>query len=263
MDFLLPALLCAAVSGSAGWFVPRLIARVPEPVPDPDPQPAPEAESGSEPAAEGNVVKKPPPPKELYVDVARIRGLAPGSVVAAAVIGGIFGASVGWAWPLVYLVPLAPMFVALGVIDFRTKLLPTWLLAPMYPLLVLAVVLCGVVTQDWHDLRRAGLGWLVMGGYYLVLWLISPRIVGYGDVRLAGLLGMALGYLGWGELFVGMITAFLVTGLVALVAVVTRNVSLRRMSLAFGPWMLTSAVVGVAFGHAIGRWYFTSRGYGT
>jgi leader peptidase (prepilin peptidase)/N-methyltransferase len=253
MDVLLPALVCAVLGGVAGWFVPRLIARVPEPVPEPDAEPATVPEGAPEP-------KEPPRVKELYADVARIRGLAPGSAVAAAVVAGIFGASVGWAWPLVYLVPLAPMFVALGVIDFRTKLLPTWLLAPTYPVLVLAVVLCGVVTQDWHDLRRAGLGWLVMGSYYVFLWLVSPRIMGYGDVRLAGLLGMALGYLGWGELFVGMNAAFLVAGVVALAAVVSRNASFRKMSLAFGPWMLVSAVAGVAFGHAFGQWYLRSQG---
>lgn len=248
MDVLLPALVCAVLGGLSGWFVPHLIAVVPEPEPDPEPGPD---EEPREPAA----------PKELYVDVARIPDLAWRSVAVTTVVGGLFGASLGWVWPLVYLVPFVPVGVALAVIDWRTRRLPTWYLAPMYPAMILLVLLCGVLTRDWDDLRRAGFGWLAMGGFYFLTNLVSGRLVGYGDVRLSGLLGIALGYLGWGQLVVGMYLAFLIFGLPPFfLALVRRDVSILKMKMPFGPAMLASAATGVVLGATIGHWYLRLSG---
>jgi leader peptidase (prepilin peptidase)/N-methyltransferase len=257
MDALLPALVCAVVSGVAGWFVPQLVARVPEPLPEPGDE-ADEADvtAGTSPGEEPR-----PPAKELYAEIARTPGLAVRAAIVSALVAGVFGGVLGWAWPLVYLVPFVPLGVALAVIDWRTRLLPTWLLAPTYPVLVLLVLLCGAVTGDWQDLRRAGFGWLLMGGFYFLTNLISARLVGYGDVRLAGLLGIALGYLGWSQLVVGMYAAFLIFGLPPfVVAVLRRNRSILRMKMPFGPAMLASAAVGVVFGAAIGHWYLRLSG---
>ena len=69
-----------------------------------------------------------------------------------------------------------------------------------------------LIDGDTDDLVRAGLGWLTAGGFYYVMWWIYPRGMGYGDVRLSGLLGIALGYLGWPEFVVGMYSGFLVGG---------------------------------------------------
>lgn len=254
MDFLPPALLSAAVSGAAGWFVPRLVAVVPEPVPDPEVPPQVEAGAEVQPLQPGAA-------KERYADIARTPGLAVRSAAASAAVGGVFGGVLGWAWPLVYLVPFVPLGVALAVIDWRTRLLPTWLIAPAYPVLVVLVLLCGAVTGDWADLRRAGFGWLVMGGLYLATWLVSGRLLGYGDVRLSGLLGIALGYLGWGPLVVGLFLAFPLLGVPpALLALVRRDPSVLKMQMPFGPAMLASAGIGVVLGAGIGRWYLRLSG---
>ncbi len=251
MDVLLPALVCAVLGGSAGWFVPQLVHRVPEPQLEPQLQANAPADSQQLPA----------PPKELYADIARTPGFAVRAAVVSAVLAGAFGAALGWSWPLLYLVPFVPLGVALSVIDWRTRLLPTWLLAPTYPVLVTLVLLCAALTRDWHDLRRAGFGWLLMGGFYLLTWLLSPRMLGYGDVRLAGLLGIGLGFLGWGQLLVGMYAAFLIFGLPPLVlALVRRNPSVLKMKMPFGPAMLASAAIGVVFGAAVARWYLSLSG---
>ncbi|MEP6814985.1 MAG: prepilin peptidase, partial [Marmoricola sp.] len=194
--------------------------------------------------------------------IARLPGLAPRSAIASALVAGVLGAVLGWVWPLVYLVPFVPLGVALAVIDWRTRLLPTWLLAPTYPVLIVLVVLCGAVTGDWADLRRAGFGWIVLGGFYLVTWRVSARLVGYGDARLAGLLGIGLGYLGWGQLLVGMYAAFLIFGLPPLfLALVRRDRTILRMRMPFGPAMLVSAAIGVVLGAAITHSYLRSTGF--
>ncbi len=93
---------------------------------------------------------------------------------------------------------------------------------------------------------RAGLGWLLAGGVFLLLWLIYPRGLGYGDVRLSGVLGIALGYLGWGELLVGVYGGFLLGGVGGGLLAVSRLVD--RKAFPFGPFMLVGALVGVAWG---------------
>jgi leader peptidase (prepilin peptidase)/N-methyltransferase len=243
------AAVCAVLGGVSGWFVPRLVAAVPEPEPAPD---------GERPAASGATRA---PAKVPYAEIARAPGLGWGSAVVAALVAGVFGLTLGWVWPLVYLLPAVPLGVALAVIDWRTRLLPTWYLAPSYPALVLLVVACGAITRDWDDLVRAGLGWLVMGGFYYLSYRVTPKMMGYGDVRLAGLLGMALGYLGWGQLVVGMYVAFLVFGLPPLLlAVLRRDRSILRLKMPFGPAMLFSGATGVVLGAPIADWYLRSIG---
>lgn len=240
------AAVCAVLGGVSGWFVPRLIAVVPEPQPEP----------GTDPAAKPAATAKVP-----YAEIGAARGLGWRSAVVAALVAGVFGLALGWVWPLVYLLPAVPLGIALAVIDWRTRLLPTWYLAPAYPALVLLVVACGTITRDWDDLVRAGLGWLLMGGFYYLTYRITPRMMGYGDVRLAGLLGMALGYLGWGQLVVGMYLAFLVFGIPPLLlAVVRRDRSILRMKMPFGPAMLFSAATGVVLGAPIADWYLRTIG---
>jgi leader peptidase (prepilin peptidase)/N-methyltransferase len=252
---LIAAVVCAVIGGGASWFVPALVGVVPEPEPEPDVVPGPVPGPDPEPVPEP-VPELVPEPKRLYADIARGPGMAWRSALIGAVLAGAIGAAVGWAWPLVYLVPFVPLGIALSVIDWHTKRLPTWYLAPAYPVVIVLVALCGLLTQDWLDLRRAAFGWLVMGGFYFLTNLVSPRLVGYGDVRLSGLLGMGLGYLGWSELLVGMYVAFFVFGIPPLlIALVRRDRSILKMRMPFGPAMLGGAALGVVFGAPLVDWY--------
>ena len=240
----LAAAIAFVVVGLVGWFVPRLIASVPEPEPiEPEPtEPEPTEPEPSE----------PPPtaaPKELYVDLARHPGLALRCAASSAVVAGILGASVGWHGALLVLLPLVPIGVALAVIDWSTTLLPTRIIGPSYGLVVLAVLAAGAFDQDRDAVFRSGLGWLAMGGFFVLLWLIYPRGLGYGDVRLSGVLGLALGYVGWAALIAGAYGAFLIGGIGGGLLGALRIVDRKRFP--FGPFMLVAAVLGVAFGQAI------------
>ena len=126
------------------------------------------------------------------------------SGVCAAALGLVFG----WNMSLLVVLPLVPVSVALTVIDWRTRLLPTRLIAPAYAVTVVAVLVAWLVDgRDLHDLERTALGWLVYGGMFFLLWFVYPRGLGYGDVRLAGVLGLALGWVGWAELLLGIWSA--------------------------------------------------------
>lgn len=222
------AVLCAL----AGLLVPALTARIPEPPADP----ADDVDDGTGPRE----------PKEPYAVIAATRGLAGRAALLSGVAGALVGWSLGWAWPLLFLLPLVPVGVALAIIDWRTRLLPTRVIAPTYVVLIALVLVCAAITRDTDDLVRAGWGWLVSGGLFLVLWLAHPRGLGYGDVRLSGVLGIALGYLGWGPLLVGVYAGFLLGavggGLLSLTGVV------ERRAIPFGPFMLAGALLGIVIG---------------
>ena len=235
------ALACALYGLVTGQLVPALIARIPEP---PTPQPAEE---------ELDRPRQPEEPKPLYADIARRRGLRWRSALATAVVAGLVGAAVGWTPALSFLLYLAPVGVALAVVDWHTRLLPTKVIAPSYAVVAALAALSAWIEGDLGALITAGLGWLVAGGTFFLLWFIYPRGMGYGDVRLSGVLGIALGYLGWGELLVGVYAGFIVGGVGGLLLSLLRIVD--RKAYPFGPFMLLGAVVGVVTGEWVADWY--------
>lgn len=230
---LLAVLLAAVGCGLAGLAVPALVRSVPEPPPAEDADPD-------------------APVKETYAAIAALPGLAWRSALVAAASGALVAVAAGATWHLLVLLPLVPVGVALGVVDWRTHLLPKRLVVPSYALVVVLVLAAWAASGDVADLRRAALGWLVAGGVFFVLWFIHPAGLGYGDVRLAGVLGIALGHVGWAELFVGLYAGFLVGGLGGLVL---RRVSERRRTeYPFGPFMLLGVLVGLLLGPLAAGW---------
>lgn len=252
----LAALVCLLACGVLGWFVPHLIAHIPEPRPEPEPerelQPHPDTEADTDvtlgeatPASGADGARD----KVPYLEVARSPGLAVRCGITSALVGALLGASVGLGGVLPCLIFLVPVGVALAVVDWRTMLLPTWVIAPSYAVVIVLLLLAAAVDGDAAALLHAVIGWAVAGGLFWLLWLIYPKGMGYGDVRLSGILGLALGYLGWSPLLVGLYGAFLIGGLGGLVLARLRLVHRKRFP--FGPFMLIGAVVGVAFGPAI------------
>jgi len=84
--------------------------------------------------------------------------------------------------------------------------------------------------------------------------LIYPGGMGFGDVKLAGVLGIALGWLGWGPLVIGAFSAFLLGGVVGIILIAARKAG-RRSGLPFGPFMFGGAAIGIAFGTQIWNVY--------
>ncbi|QBR91374.1 prepilin peptidase [Nocardioides euryhalodurans] len=226
----------ALAAGLGGLLVPRLIALLPEPDLAEDAEP------------------KPP-----YAEIGARPGLAWRAALACTLAGGLLGASVGRDWWLAVLVLLVPVLAALSVVDWHTKLLPSRLVLPATAFAVVAALAGWGVTGDTDDLVRAGLGLVIARSLFWVLWFVHSAGMGFGDVRLAALLGIALGHLGWGELAVGVYSGFLVFGIPGLVlAVVRRDRRLLRAAYPFGPFMVLGALVGVL----TGPWVASYLGWG-
>ena len=261
--FPLPGLAMAVLGALLGWFVPALVGRIPEPEPEKDETAQdeagavgdgsrePEAETAADAAALEQVAAE--EPKERYDAIAALPGLAWKAALASALTSALVGARLGWDPALLVWAYLVPVGVALALVDWRTRLLPTKVIAPSYAVVVALTLLAGVVSGDWDSVIRAGWGWLIAGGTFFVLWFVYPRGLGYGDVRLSGLLGIALGYLGWGELLTGVYAGFLLGGVGGLLLSVLRIVD--RKAYPFGPFMLVGAVVGALAGPGVAAWY--------
>lgn len=234
----LAAVLVAVLVGLLAAFGPRVIAALPEPEPS-----APEkVDTGS------RLTIAPVTDKVPYAELARRPYLA--AILAALGVGTavLLAVRLGWSTGLLVLLPIVPLGVWLAWVDARTTYLPTRLIAPGYGLVVVAVVLGALIDEDWTDARRAVFGWLVYGGAFLLMWLITPGF-GYGDVRLAGVLGIALGWLGWAELMVGFLGGLVLGAVLGGVLALLKLIDPRRNP--FGPYMLVAATVAAAYGPAL------------
>ncbi|WP_170166595.1 A24 family peptidase [Lentzea atacamensis] len=93
-------------------------------------------------------------------------------------------------------------------------------------------------------LGRAVLGGLMLAFVYRVLQFVNPAGMGYGDVKLSGVIGMALAWLGWPVLLLGAALAFILSAVVSLVLLLLRKVTLKS-SLPFEPFMVLGAFTAV------------------
>jgi leader peptidase (prepilin peptidase)/N-methyltransferase len=174
-------------------------------------------------------------------------------VEAATAVLFVLATLLCWHRSLLPLLPallyLAAVGLALALIDIDVHRLPNVIVLPSYP--VLAVLLTGASawTGDWGALARAGIGAVALFAFYLLLVLIYPAGMGWGDVKLSGLLGAVLGYVGWSALLVGAFAGFFFGAVVAVVAMALGRAG-RKTALPFGPFM----IVGAAFGIAVGGW---------
>jgi leader peptidase (prepilin peptidase)/N-methyltransferase len=135
---------------------------------------------------------------------------------------------------------LGALGVALAAIDITVQRLPDRLTLPAYPILI---VLLAVAAIDGHDvaaLGRAVLGGLALAAAFLLLALLRPGQLGGGDIKLAGIAGIALGWLGWPALIVGTLLGFVLSALVSLLLLGLRRVTLHS-AICFGPFLLGGA----------------------
>lgn len=247
LEPLVAALVAGTAAAAGGLLVPAVIARLPEPVLEPEPRPKAETDA---PLATLAPTERVPTtaPKLTYADLAARPRLGWWCGLVGGLFAAAMGASRGWVPDLPVWVFLAVLGVTLAYLDWRTQLLPARLVVPSY--VVVGALLTAASAVTWSDggreaLNRAVIAWGVVFAVYFVLWFVHPRGLGYGDVRLSGVLGMALGWLGSEAVVVGTYTAFLlgavVGGLLALARVVDRK------GYPFGPFMLLGAFFGVLY----------------
>jgi leader peptidase (prepilin peptidase)/N-methyltransferase len=155
----------------------------------------------------------------------------------------------------------AAISVALALIDLDTQTLPNVIVLPAY--LVGGVLLgaAALLAGDAGLLVGSGLGAVALFSLYLVAALVKPGGMGFGDVKLAGVIGLFLGFLGLPQLLVGAFAAFVLGGLFSLGLLIARKAG-RGTGIPFGPWMLGGAWVGILAGQPITTFYLGLFGLG-
>ena len=143
---------------------------------------------------------------------------------------------------------LGAIGAALTLIDLDVHRLPDLIVLPSYPIVFVLLLVPTVVTSQWGALLRAVLAGLALYVGHFVLAFISPRAegLGMGDVKLAGVLGLSLGWLGWRPAVLSAFVAFVIGGVIAVVLLLTRHAS-RQSHIALGPSMLLGAWVVLMF----------------
>jgi leader peptidase (prepilin peptidase)/N-methyltransferase len=225
------ALLVAMVSALMCWPLPRVIAALPERHPD-----------------DGLT----------YAGIATARGVRPALAAVGAVVGGVLGWARAGEPDVVAFAVLGVLGVGMGYVDLRRHLLPDRFTVPA--LLAGALLLAGAAaaggSDGWTGYARA---WACAGGLllvYLLMALVYPAGLGLGDVKLAGALGLHLGWLGWWGPVVGTFAAFLIGGAVGVVLLVAGRAT-RRSAVPFGPSMLLGALLAVVLGEQVTAWYLS------
>jgi leader peptidase (prepilin peptidase)/N-methyltransferase len=138
----------------------------------------------------------------------------------------------------------AAVGIALTAIDLDVKRLPNVIVYPTY--VVLAALLTGasLLEGSFEPLLRALVGAASLFAFYLVLVLAYPGGMGLGDVKLAGVIGAALGFLSYPAVVIGAFGAFLIGGLGGAVLMLLRRAN-RRTAVPFGPSMVAGALVAI------------------
>ena len=217
----------AAVLGAAG---PDVLRRIPEPpVPDDDKLP--------------------------YAVLAELRHARPGLALAAAAMAAL----VAWRIDTPELVPVWVVLAGVGAwlafVDWHTRLLPYAIVAPLYLVTLALVALGALLLRDADVLKHAVIANVVVYVVFRVFHWFGHRFFGgafgYGDVRLSGVLGLALGALGASEVFVGLYGGFVLGAVFGVVLSRLRIVGAKGF--AFGPYMVVGAAIGAAFGPAFYR----------
>ena len=156
-----------------------------------------------------------------------------GAEVASAVVAGL---------AFIY---LAAVSVILVMSDVRTHRLPNRVVLPSYVVSLALFAVASFLVADGGALLRAFAGMAILFGCYLAMRLVNPTSLGGGDVKLAGLLGIYFGWVGWEAILIGTAAAFLVGGAQAVIMLALRRAD-RRTRIAFGPAMLVGGWAAMA-----------------
>ncbi|HSJ70982.1 MAG TPA: A24 family peptidase [Acidimicrobiia bacterium] len=160
--------------------------------------------------------------------------------------------------PSLWVLPAYAAFVVgsilLTVTDLDTRLIPNRILVRYGGVGAILLAIGGLFAMDLGALLDAVVGAAAYFGVMFGLALLARGALGYGDVKLAALIGLFVGYLGWRHVVTAAISAFVVAGLVALVLLATRLAG-RKDAIAFGPFMVAGGFIALYLGDAVIAWY--------
>lgn len=174
-------------------------------------------------------------------------------LVPALYLGAVW--SIGWDWRLLPVLGLIPAGVAISAIDLRTMIVPTRIVWPTLALVLALSVVSSWAVGEWSWLTTGLVGLVSLAGPLFALWFMLPSGMGFGDVRLAVLLGWTVGFYAGAEPVAGFVLAMIalfaaaVIGLV--VGVTVMGARGRKAKVPWGPSLFAAALLVIALAEGI------------
>ena len=159
-------------------------------------------------------------------------------LTAAVVFAGLRPALLAIAWA-------GGAAVVLGAVDLASHRLPDRVVLPTAAVCAAALLADAVVLGTWPALLRAVLAAAAAFAGGALAASVAPAGLGFGDVKLLGLIGLVLGWVGWAVLAAGVFLGLLAGAVVAVALLVTRRAGWRT-ALPFGPPLLVGAALALA-----------------
>jgi leader peptidase (prepilin peptidase) / N-methyltransferase len=179
--------------------------------------------------------------------------------VVSAVVLGLFAAHFGADVVLAAYAIFGLSMVAISAVDLERWIIPNRIIYPTLALLVPLFVIASAVDDQWSSLGRAAIAGAAAFLGFLFLHLAVPKGMGFGDVRLSGVIGLATGWLGLGHAFVGFFAGFLL-GAVIGIAVMAASGGGRKTKIPFGPFLASGAILSIVWGTPVAHALFHRGG---
>lgn len=192
-----------------------------------------------------------PEPDEAVVAHLVPSGPSPPRVAVAALItAALFGGAAAHFGRDLELAPFCVFFAVLVVIsvtDLTHRLVPRRLIYGALALIVPLLVATSALDHSWHDLTGSVVAGAVAFGLFFGIWWFIPRGMGFGDVRLAGTIGLVVGYLSLLHAYVAFLAGFVIGMVFGLVLMVASSAG-RKTRIPFAPSLAAGAVIAVLWG---------------
>jgi leader peptidase (prepilin peptidase)/N-methyltransferase len=131
----------------------------------------------------------------------------------------------------------------LAVIDARTKRLPNRIMFPLYAFGAVGLTLASAVGHEWWRLVAAVAAAALLYGLFWLFWFFGP--MGFGDVKLAGVLGLFLGWVSLPTVVGGLLLGMLGAAFTGIGMMLVRKAD-RKTEIAYGPFLVAGSWIALA-----------------